>query len=190
MRITGLMLPRILYRLLAIQKLVCMRARARASSLMGAEIGRKCGFGRGVRLDRPWTIFIGQRATLEDRVWIKVEDDHAAVRIGEFSFIGRDTEIDVTTEVTIGSRTLIAPQVFITDHNHNIVRGMRISEQGCSGGAVVIGDDVWIGTHAVILPGVVIGTGAVVAAGAVVNRSIPSYEIWGGVPARRIRERS
>jgi len=54
---------------------------------------------------------------------------------------------------------------------------------------VVIGRDVWIGCHVVVLPGVTIGDHAVVAAGAVVTKSIPSGEMWGGVPAKKIGER-
>lgn len=53
----------------------------------------------------------------------------------------------------------------------------------------VIGNDVWIGTHAVILRGVTVGDGAVIAAGAVVCKDVPSYAIVGGVPARIIRYR-
>lgn len=52
-----------------------------------------------------------------------------------------------------------------------------------------IGDDVWIGTRAIIMPGVTIGNGAVVGAGAVVTRDVPPYAIVGGVPAKVIRYR-
>ncbi|TVR72799.1 MAG: acetyltransferase [Sphaerobacteraceae bacterium] len=55
--------------------------------------------------------------------------------------------------------------------------------------AVTIGHDVWIGTNAIILPGVSVGTGAVVAAGAVVSKDVEPYAIVGGVPAKPIRER-
>jgi acetyltransferase-like isoleucine patch superfamily enzyme len=54
---------------------------------------------------------------------------------------------------------------------------------------IIIGNDVWIGANAVILKGVEIGDGAVVAAGAVVNKPIAAYEIWGGVPAKKIGQR-
>jgi acetyltransferase-like isoleucine patch superfamily enzyme len=43
--------------------------------------------------------------------------------------------------------------------------------------------------NATILPGVTVGKGAIIAAGAVVNRSVPPYEIWGGVPAKKIADR-
>lgn len=45
---------------------------------------------------------------------------------------------------------------------------------------VIIGDDVWIGTRAIIMPGVIIGKGAIIAAGAIVTHNIPEYAIVGG----------
>lgn len=58
------------------------------------------------------------------------------------------------------------------------------------GGDVIIGDRVWIGYRALILPGVEIGEGAVVAAGAVVTKSVPPYTIVGGNPAQKIGDRT
>lgn len=52
---------------------------------------------------------------------------------------------------------------------------------------VVIGNDVWIGTNVVVLPGVKIGNGAIIAAGAVVTKDVPDYAIVGGVPAKIIK---
>lgn len=54
---------------------------------------------------------------------------------------------------------------------------------------VVIGDDVWIGRSAIVLPGVQVATGAVIGAGAVVTRNVPAYSIVAGNPARLIRYR-
>jgi maltose O-acetyltransferase len=54
---------------------------------------------------------------------------------------------------------------------------------------VIIHDDVWIGTHATILPGVTIGRGAIVAAGAVVTADVAEYSIVGGVPTRFLNRR-
>ena len=55
---------------------------------------------------------------------------------------------------------------------------------------VIIGDDVWIGTNAIVLDGVSIGSHAIVAAGAVVTKDVPEYAIVGGVPAKIIRIRT
>ena len=54
---------------------------------------------------------------------------------------------------------------------------------------MVIEDEVWIGANSVILQGVTVGYGSVVAAGAVVTKDIPKMEIWGGVPAKKIKDR-
>jgi acetyltransferase-like isoleucine patch superfamily enzyme len=58
-----------------------------------------------------------------------------------------------------------------------------------SKGNIVIGNDVWLGLNVVVLSGVEIGDGAVIAAGAVVNKSVPSYSIYGGVPAKFLKHR-
>jgi tetrahydrodipicolinate N-succinyltransferase len=61
--------------------------------------------------------------------------------------------------------------------------------EGICKGPIVVEDDVWIGTNAVILSGVTLGRGSVVAAGAVVGKDIPPYAIVGGVPAKVIKYR-
>lgn len=52
-----------------------------------------------------------------------------------------------------------------------------------------IGNDVWIGDHVLIMSGIEIGDGAVIAAGSVVTKNIMPYEIWGGIPAKKIKDR-
>ncbi len=54
---------------------------------------------------------------------------------------------------------------------------------------VVIEEDVWCGANVTILKGVTIGKGSVIAAGAVVTKDVGEYEIWGGVPAKKIKNR-
>jgi acetyltransferase-like isoleucine patch superfamily enzyme len=56
-------------------------------------------------------------------------------------------------------------------------------------GDIVIGNDVWIGDRATIMSGVIIGDGAVIAANAHVGKDVGPYEVWGGNPARKIRDR-
>jgi acetyltransferase-like isoleucine patch superfamily enzyme len=53
---------------------------------------------------------------------------------------------------------------------------------------MVIGDDVWIGANAVILPGVKIGTHSIVAAGAVVTKDVPEFSLVAGIPAKVIKK--
>jgi len=87
--------------------------------------------------------------------------------------------------ITIGDGTLIGHQVVIATINHDPdpdKRADMILEP------VVIGRNVWIGSHATILPGVTIGDGAIIAAGAVVNEDVEERTMVGGVPARFIKK--
>ena len=55
---------------------------------------------------------------------------------------------------------------------------------------VIIGNDVWIGRRAIIMPGIHIGNGAIIGACAVVTKNVPDYCVVGGVPAKIIKKRS
>lgn len=113
------------------------------------------------------------------------------IRVGAQTTINHFCIINGFGGVEIGDDCSIAAGVAIFAHNHNFrSRRNTIKSQGLSSkGGVRIGDDVWIGTGAIILDGVTIGKGAVVAAGAVVTRDIEPYSIYAGNPARRLGER-
>jgi maltose O-acetyltransferase len=87
--------------------------------------------------------------------------------------------------VTIGQSTLIASHVAITSLTH--ATDSEEYSKSLVSKPVEIGRNVWIGTHAVILPGVKIGDGAIVGAGAVVNRDVAAGDVVAGVPAASIR---
>lgn len=178
-----------LYRFGEWRRIAAARLRAHRWRLLGANLEPKCLLGAGSRLEYPWRIWVGTRCVLQDDVWLRVGCPGAELRIGEYTFIGRGAEIEVTQSVIIGRGCLIAPNVFITDHNHRTQPGEMMFTQPSVIAPVTIGGDVWIGAHAVILCGVTIGDGAVVAAGAVVNRDVGPGAIVGGVPARFIRQR-
>jgi acetyltransferase-like isoleucine patch superfamily enzyme len=131
----------------------------------------------------------GNRLVVEDDVFIKIEDTEARFVLGDRVFIGKGCEFDVVSQVSIGSNCLIAPGVFITDHNHGVEVGQLMNDQPCTAAPVTIGSDVWIGTKATILPGVTIGDGAVIGAHAVVTKDIRVGAVAVGVPARQIGER-
>jgi acetyltransferase-like isoleucine patch superfamily enzyme len=165
------------------------RLRAAMWRLRGARIGPKSRIGRNCVITRPQGLSTGERVQLEHGVYLKMVGDEAAIAIGAHSFVGFGAELDVALELRIGSHVLIAPGCFITDHGHAHRAGAPIDTQGNVARAVRIGDDVWLGAHAVVLPGVSIGDGAVVGAGAVVTRDVPAGAIVAGVPARVIRQR-
>ena len=158
--------------------------------LRGARFGRRVRFGRHSKIQRPWCLMVGSNSHFEHQVHIKATDDKTEIEIGESVFVGFNCEFDISSKLTVGNHCLIAPGCFITDHNHLHAANKLISEQGCETAAVVIEDDVWLGAHVVVLPGVTIGRGAIVAAGAVVNRDVESMSIVAGVPARKIGQRA
>lgn len=111
------------------------------------------------------------------------------VIIGERCMINPHCVLYSGSGIRIGNDVALAPGVQIVPANHAYARrDIPIAKQGFlpSKGGVVIGDDVWIGANAVLLDGAVIGQGAIIAAGAVVAGAVPEYEIWGGLPARKI----
>lgn len=109
--------------------------------------------------------------------------------VGDNSGLGVNCYI--AAHVTIGNDVMMAPDVIILTASHSFERTdvPMIQQQDLPPQPVVIGNDVWIGTRAVILPGVRVGDGAVIAAGAVVTKDVPPLAIVGGVPARVIRFR-
>jgi acetyltransferase-like isoleucine patch superfamily enzyme len=123
--------------------------------------------GESIRLRMPLAIYHPEYISLGSRV-----------------DIGENVVIRGGGGVVIGNDVLIAAGTVITSQGHPIIPprwGRNISSP------ISIGNEVWIGANAVVLPGVTIGDGAIVAAGAVVSRDVPSYTVVAGVPARVIR---
>ena len=89
-------------------------------------------------------------------------------------------------EIRIGNNCLIGPDVGIYTAGHRLEPEGRTLD--VYGQPITIGDDVWIGGHSTILPGVTIGDGAVVAAGAVVTKDVPDNVVVGGIPAKVIKK--
>ena len=129
---------------------------------------------------------------IEDEVSLRLYQPFSgsSIYIGDNTFIGCGTQININTEFKIGRDCLIAANCIFSDANHiydNLEKPIR--EQGCRYKSIELENDVWLGSGVKVLSGVRIHQGAIIAAGAVVNRDIPAYEIWGGVPARKIKDR-
>jgi acetyltransferase-like isoleucine patch superfamily enzyme len=121
----------------------------------------------------------------------------ATIHVGNDVSLGMRPTLNATrSTIRIGNRVMFGPEVVIRGGNHTTTLVGRfmsdITElEKCpeDDRDVVIEDDVWVGTRAIILHGVRIGRGSIVGAGAVVTRNVPPYSIVGGVPARVIRFR-
>ncbi len=108
------------------------------------------------------------------------------IKIGKDTIIGENAVLDGRDKLTIGDHVDIASEVIIYNSQHDIHSKNFATVEDTVRGKVEIGDYVFIGPRAIILPGVTIGRGAVVAAGAVVTRDVPDLTIVGGVPAKEI----
>jgi len=112
------------------------------------------------------------------------------IETGDWVQFSRFCFINASGGFSIGTNSGLAPFVKIFTANHNFSDPDEyIRFQGATLGPVVIEDDVWIASGAIILPGVSIGKGSVIGAGSVVTRDVPPYSIAAGNPARIIRSR-
>ncbi len=108
------------------------------------------------------------------------------IRIGDRTFLNSNVRFASRGGVTIGRFVQIAANVNFETTSHAIAFEPGRSRQN-NYAPIVVEDQVWIGSGAIILPGVTIGRGAVIAAGAVVHRDVSPLTVVGGVPARFIR---
>lgn len=108
------------------------------------------------------------------------------ISLGRHVHINFDCVILDSAEVEIGDYVLIAPKVCIATPGHGFAPELRRAI-ATRAEKITIGDDVWIGAGALILPGVTIGEGAIIGAGAVVTKDVPAGETYAGVPARDIK---
>jgi acetyltransferase-like isoleucine patch superfamily enzyme len=149
--------------------------------------GRHSKIYHSVRMDTPpyRKFSLGDYSVVES--FSCINNAVGDVVIGDHTRIGLHNT--VIGPVTIGSHVNLAQGITITALNHNFGdKSQRIDDQGVSTDPVIVGDDIWIGANAVILPGVNIGHHSVVAAGAVVTKDVPPHSLVAGVPAKIIKE--
>jgi maltose O-acetyltransferase len=123
-----------------------------------------------------------------DSVWMQPPffcDYGDNIHLGERVFFNFNCVVLDVCRVTIGSFSLFGPAVQILTPMHPLDAELRRREE--FGKPVTIGDDVWVGAGALILPGVTIGSRAVIGAGSVVTRAVPEATFAAGNPCRVIR---
>lgn len=111
------------------------------------------------------------------------------VEIGNNSSLNRGAWI--SNDTIIGDDVMMGPNVTILSSSHNFNRlDIPMTQQGApKRNKVIIGNDVWIGTRAIILPGVKVGNHCIIGSGSVVTKDVPDYAIVGGSPAKLIKYR-
>jgi acetyltransferase-like isoleucine patch superfamily enzyme len=142
-------------------------------------------------------IQIGQNVTVQARAEIVVYKHHPHTVLEGRLILGDNSVIGVGAVILASGGTIrlgrdsgIAQNCVAVCASHRVARGLlhlRGSWDDSRTG-VELGDNVWVGAGCILLPGTRIGDNSVVAAGSVVNREIPPGEIWGGIPARKIKD--
>ena len=177
--------------------------------IRGIRVGYNVCFGIVNEIKGNRFIQIGNNTAFSDYLYLTVwgtEDSweltgherllpHPELSIGDNCRFGAYNHITCINKVTIGNNSLTGKWVTITDNSHGAtdqesLKLSPINRPLVSKGAVIIGNNVWIGDKATILPGVFIGDGAVIGANAVVTKDVPPYCVVGGNPARIIKKQS
>lgn len=159
----------------------------------GARLGDRVVLKKVSIPRNPWDIEIGADTYIDDHTVLLTTGEPTGmprIKIGSKCGFNRFSLIDASELIEIHHFVRVGPNCYITDHDHGMDLDRPVTEQQLISKPVVIERDVWIGAGVTILKGVRIGEQAVIAAGAVVTKDVPPREIHGGVPARKIGERS
>lgn len=153
---------------LILQKLSSLKDKSRISRYKKHISGRNYSLGNSVNISYPQNVEIGERTYIN----------------------GGDIIASENARIIIGKDCLISYNVHLRTDMHNYDDcNVLINKQGHTEKDIIIEDDVWIGYGVQIMSGVTIRKGSVIAAGAVLTHSTGEYEVWGGVPARKIKDR-
>ena len=116
--------------------------------------------------------------------------DIESISVGKNTVLPNSTVFDGRGGLEIGDNCMIGFQSIIVTSTHvSELTDIPMHEQGMYKKPIKIGDDVWMGTRVVVLPGATIGSHSIVGAGAVVTKDVPKWAVVGGVPARLIKMR-
>ena len=126
------------------------------------KISWTASLSRKCRVDYPWNVTIGEKSSVNDGAWVYAL---GKVTIGKNVCVGEDVKL------LTGSHDVNSPTFDLVTR------------------PICIGDNAWIATGAMVMPGVTIGEGAVIAAGSVVSKDVESWTVAGGNPARFIKKR-
>ena len=155
-----------------------------------AQLGVNASFEYPIFVQGGENISIGGKCQFSR--FVQLNSESGKIRIGDFFSIGVNSQIDAEGggDIQIGNSVLIGSNVVLRASNHQYKAEISIREQGHLPGTISIGDDVWIGSNSVILPGVCIESHSVIGAGSVVTKNVAAYTVVAGNPAREIKIRS
>ena len=162
------------------------------------SIGKNCSFNKDCFILGEQFISIGNEFHSGIHFRIEAIGKHhsqmfsPSIEIGDNVSIEDFCHIGCVEKISIGSGTLIASRVYITDHNHGSITSKDLkyapAKRPLFSRPVSIGKNVWLGEGCCILPGVSLGNNVIVGANAIVTHSFPDNSVIAGVPAKIIRQ--
>lgn len=186
--------------------------RGKLYPLLLGSVGRNVTFGSNVVLRHPRKIHLGNDVVIDDNVVLDAKgNDNEGLFIGNGVFVGRNTilsckngdividdnanlgfnsEIFSASRVRVGKNVLMAAYVYLVGGTHTFNRSdIPIIKQERSSQGIEVGDNSWLGAHAVVFDGVTVGRECIIGAGAVITLDIPDWKIAVGVPAKVVKDR-
>jgi acetyltransferase-like isoleucine patch superfamily enzyme len=139
---------------------------------------------------------MGNRVIISEGTVLAFGDDqngYGKLAVANDTWIGQYNNIRMGGgDVVIGAGCLISQFCTLVASGHGTERSRPIQQQRPPEDrrGIRLGDDVWLGAGVTVMPGITVGTGAIIGAGSVVTKNVPDYEIWAGVPAKKIGHRS
>ena len=139
-------------------------------------------------------IYIGDNVNILNEARLETITDFGEEKYNGKLVIGSGTSIEqnchiiAADELVIGERCMFSAYIYIADCNHHYAIGQDIHKTGLEIKKTKIGDDVFIGIGAKIMPGVTIGNNCIIGANSVVTKAIPDYCIAAGIPAKIIKK--
>jgi galactoside O-acetyltransferase len=179
-------------------------------SIFGS-VGKDCFIEKNTCFRVPRRIFLGDRVYIEENAFLTAPLPDGTIKLGNDVRIHRNTLVNPGIgkivlhervvvgpystligdgDIEIAKNSLLANMVQLITANHVFDDPLTpIRNQGVTIGRIEIGEDVWIGAHTLVLPGVEIGNRSVIGAGSIVTKDIPPYSVAVGAPARVIKRR-
>jgi acetyltransferase-like isoleucine patch superfamily enzyme len=154
-----------------------------------ARLGENVVFEAGVLVFHPENVELGDNVYVGHNSILKAWHRNRLV-VGAHTWIGQGCFFHAAGNIEIGRAVGIGPMVKILTSQHradDLSIPVLFTEIDLA--PVVLEDGCDVGVGSIVLPGVTVGEGAIVGAGSVVTRDVPGYEVWAGVPAKRIRAR-
>ncbi|AMW13177.1 acetyltransferase [Streptomyces qaidamensis] len=145
------------------------------------RLGEDCFVAESAAV-HPDVLHLGDRSYIAAQAYVTGE-----IRTGADCTVNPFTVVRGT--VTLGDGVRIGAHTALLGFNHGSAPDLPVHRQPVTCRGITVGDDVWIGSHVVVVDGVTIGDHCVIGAGAVVTKDLPAWSVAAGNPARRLRDR-